>query len=224
MLILNKIIGSGYTRNCYKHPYDKNLCVKIELKPDANSYELHVYDLVKSLIPGQIAKIYSTVIETDKGPGITSQLIRDETDENISPNFHEYKLSGDFKQIEASLNRIIKRVIAVSGEKVVIDYNSDRVYVCDADKEPGEKDRISESYLKQADMTDPEAFFSEEHFDAESGRYIYTVPVGYVFVMGDNRNSSTDSRAIGLIDLNDVEGKAFFRFASPKGKKLGLVK
>ncbi len=112
MLILNKIIGSGYTRNCYKHPYDKNLCVKIELKPDANSYELHVYDLVKSLIPGQIAKIYSTVIETDKGPGITSQLIRNETDENISPNFHEYKLSGDFKQIEASLNRIIKRVIA----------------------------------------------------------------------------------------------------------------
>ncbi len=112
MLILNEIIGSGYTRNCYKHPYDKNLCVKIELKPDANSYELHVYDLVKSLIPGQIAKIYSTVIETDKGPGITSQLIRNETDENISPNFHEYKLSGDFKQIEASLNRIIKRVIA----------------------------------------------------------------------------------------------------------------
>ena len=39
----------------------------------------------------------------------------------------------------------------------------------------------------------------------------YTVPEGYVFVMGDNRENSLDSRSFGPVDIRSVEGKAIFR-------------
>lgn len=117
---------------------------------------------------------------------------------------------------------IIKRVIAVSGQKVTIDYNNDKVYVCDRDKEPTENDILDEPYILEHDMKDPENHFSESFFDEKTESYVYTVPVGYVFVLGDNRNDSTDSRAIGLIDLGDIEGKAVLRFLSPTGKGIGI--
>ena len=112
MIILSEVLGHGAARYCYLYPDDKNLCVKIELTPDANSYEIHVYNSVKTLIPGQIPCIYPDTIETDKGAGILCQVIRDEPDGKISPNFIEFKRSGDFNLVYSSLNRIIKRLIA----------------------------------------------------------------------------------------------------------------
>ena len=142
-------------------------------------------------------------------------------------NFFYTPKNGDIVVVRSKIldKLIVKRVIAVSGQKVVVDYEDDKVYVCDNDKEPEQNDLLAEGYLKQSDIKDPETFFSEEHFDKDNSRYVYTVPTGYVFIMGDNRNASTDSRALGLIDLNDVEGKVILRYASPKGKKsIGFVK
>ena len=53
-------------------------------------------------------------------------------------------------------------------------------------------------------------YFSDEYL-VESSVYEYNVPDGSIFVMGDNRNNSTDGRSIGFVSTDDVLGKAIFR-------------
>jgi len=90
-----------------------------------------------------------------------------------------------------NLNRpIIKRVIATEGETLNIDFTTGEVAVNGV--------IIDEPYIK--DLTTKEG-------DAEIPEVI---PDGMVFVMGDNRNHSTDSRFVdvGLINESDIIGKA----------------
>ncbi len=98
---------------------------------------------------------------------------------------------------------IVKRIIAVGGQTVRIDYEEDVVYVDDV--------ALDEPYILESDMLP--AFTIEE----------MTVPEGYVFVMGDNRNNSTDSRFVdlGAIDERYILGRVvmvLFPFSN-----LGLV-
>ena len=89
---------------------------------------------------------------------------------------------------------IVKRVIATGGQTVDIDYNTSTVYV---DGEP-----LDEPYLWEP-MMDIYGSRGSTHIE---------VPEGSIFVMGDNRNDSDDSRdnLIGTIDEDYVLGKAFF--------------
>jgi signal peptidase I len=90
---------------------------------------------------------------------------------------------------------IIKRIIALSGQKVDINYTTHTVYVDGlAQNEPFIKD------LTTFQGRDPV-------------KMPVTVPKNNVFVMGDNRNDSLDSRSseIGMIDTRYILGKAVFR-------------
>lgn len=89
---------------------------------------------------------------------------------------------------------IVKRVIAVGGQTVDIDYATSTVYV---DGEP-----LDEPYIWEA-MVDIYGDRGSTHIE---------VPEGSIFVMGDNRNGSDDSRdnLIGTIDEDYVLGKAVF--------------
>lgn len=94
---------------------------------------------------------------------------------------------------------LVKRVIATAGETVDIDFDSGVVYV---DGVALEEPYTYEPTHRREDFTEP-----------------VTVPAGYVFVMGDNRNNSTDSRSdgVGLIREEYILGKALFRIF-PLGK------
>lgn len=93
---------------------------------------------------------------------------------------------------------IIKRVIATEGQTVDIDFELGIVYV---DGVP-----LDEPYTNT-----PTTLYEGTDFPL-------TVEKGKIFVLGDNRNSSKDSRSleIGLIDKREVLGKAIFLFLPGK--------
>ena len=88
---------------------------------------------------------------------------------------------------------IVKRVIATGGQTVDIDYFTGTVYV---DGQP-----LDEPYI-------PEEMYLP--FSPTMQGTHWVVPEGSIFVMGDNRNNSTDSRdlQLGPIDTDYILGKA----------------
>ena len=85
---------------------------------------------------------------------------------------------------------IVKRVIATEGQTVDIDFSTGSVYV--------------DGVLMKED------YINELTFTEEGTEFPLTVPEGSIFVMGDNRNHSNDSRdsRLGTVDSRYVIGKA----------------
>lgn len=88
----------------------------------------------------------------------------------------------------------IKRIIGLPGDTVNIQ--NGKVFINGTD--------INETYLPADFVTFPGSFLSE----GSSA----TVPDGEFFVLGDNRNHSSDSREWGFITRKEIIGKAFFRY------------
>ncbi len=101
---------------------------------------------------------------------------------------------------------IVKRVIGISGDTIRIDIAEGAVY------RNGEKlsHQIENGILYEDGH--PINDYTMVNWDLEGE---ITVPDGYVFVMGDNRNDSIDSRdsRVGLVDINNIVGKAYLRVA-----------
>ncbi len=107
--------------------------------------------------------------------------------------------NGNVVEKEA-LNVIIsKRIIAVGGDTINFDFEKGTVSV--------NNEVLEEDYISEPTTRDEGAF-----------TYPLTIPEGYVFVLGDNRNISKDSRHsdIGLVPADEVMGKVIMK-AAPLG-------
>lgn len=145
---------------------------------------------------------------TVSGDSMNDTLITN--DKVIATNFMYTPQYGDIVIVEADKlhlhgtalygETIIKRVIAKEGDTIRVDFDNGIVY------RNGEA--LDEDYIKEP-VRDHYAGWIDSNRD-------YTVPDHCVFVMGDNRNHSNDSRNIndvGFIDTNYIMGKAFVRYA-----------
>jgi len=97
-----------------------------------------------------------------------------------------------FKKDEYDPNKaLVKRVIAVEGQEVNMDFENGIVYI---DGKPLVEEYIAEPTHNKLDFIGPKE-----------------VPEGCVFVMGDNRNASIDSRKteIGMLDTRLILGKVY---------------
>ena len=157
-----------------------------------------LYDWADALVYALIAIVllFTLLIRMTGVIGDSMKPTLHQNDKLIISNLFYTPKQGDVVVVTKKTFRtepIVKRVIATAGQTIDIHFDTGAVYV---DGVLLEESYIAEATVRSGDMTFP----------------LY-VPEGYLFVMGDNRNHSTDSRfsEVGLIDERMVLGKVLFR-------------
>ena len=139
-------------------------------------------------------------------------------DRVLSTNFFYTPSRGDIVVLEAdripnqaTMNYgepIIKRVIALEGDTIKFDFENGQVFL----KKAGETEfeLLDEDYIAAPTVAKLDRGTSTTQYHHT---YAITVPEGCVFVMGDNRNRSLDSRSLmlGDVDTDLIMGRAFVR-------------
>ncbi len=182
--------------------------VSVEQPEIAGTLTQGCYDMLHTLIlPITVVMLLLTfvfrLVDVD-GQSMMDTLF--DKDQVIVTNLCYTPECGDVVVISHGQNLykpIIKRVIATEGQSLSIDFATGTVSVDGA--------ILDEPYIKEAPFKSGDAQIPE------------VIPENMVFVMGDNRNHSTDSRSttVGLIHEDDIIGKAqFILYPFDRMKKL----
>lgn len=168
-----------------------------------NSFVWEIFDtIIKALILILIVLTFCFKMCTVVGSSMENtlhngeRLIITSLDKNLKPGdiivFHETNFLDE---------PVVKRIIATGNHWVRIDFDNAIVYVSE-DEIFDETDIINEDYA-----------YLDVGYYRTTGVQTTFVPEGYLFVMGDNRNNSIDSRSkeIGVIDARTVLGKVILR-------------
>ena len=157
---------------------------------------LYLHDMIFMLvIVMAVLMLFLRIIVVD-GPSMESTLLNGDYMLLVGNMFYKNPSYGDIvvvsKQAYDNGKPIVKRVIATEGQTVDIDFNEGVVYVDGV--------ALDEPYTKTLTAL------------KEGTTFPLVVEEGKVFVMGDNRNNSKDSRStqIGLVDKREVLGKVTF--------------
>ncbi len=157
-----------------------------------------LHDLLEALIPALVIVLVVNVFLAQatrvEGQSMAPSLHPSERliVEKISYRFHQPQ-RGDIVVLESprrNSDPLIKRVIGLPGE--TIEIRGGAVFI--------DGTQLYEPYLTQPTVGD----FS-----------LQLIPEEHIFVMGDNRGSSNDSRAFGVVPLGDVIGRAWLRYWPP---------
>lgn len=162
-----------------------------------NDVRMSIYDwlqcIVSAVVAGILIFIFIGRIDGITGPSMMQTLQNGDT--IVLSNLFYTPKNGDVVFIKTETygdTPIVKRVIASAGQTVDINFNKGVVSV--------DGKELHEIYVNTPTNR-------KESFEGP-----LTVPEGHVFVMGDNRNESTDSRdsRVGLVDTRNILGRVYF--------------
>lgn len=180
-----------------------------EPRKKQSSFKTEIYDWVQCIVVALVlcVIVFTFFFRTIDVVGHSMEPTLHEGDKLIVTNLFFTPEYGDiviFRKEAYSEKTLVKRVIATEGQKVDIDFEAGVVYV----------DGVALDEPYTAEPTIRELDFEDE----------VTVPENCIFVMGDNRNRSNDSRdsLIGMVDVRDIIGHEIVRIFP--FDKLGFVK
>jgi len=167
-----------------------------EFDDASNKARMEIYDWVQCIVSAIICGIFLFVFvgRTIGVDGRSMMQTLYDKDRVIMTNLFYTPKNGDIVVFQAPADTfggtpLVKRVIAVAGQTLDINFETNEVFV--------DGILLIEPYINEPTR-------SRHNFDGP-----ITIPDGFVFVMGDNRNNSTDSRdnKVGMVDTRYILGK-----------------